>query len=224
MSRIATAVLGIIALGGAFVKPALAQKGTELTVGVMAGVNYGKASQDPTSPDFTFEYKTGWLAGAFLGIQVNDVFSLEPQALYSSKGTKLKGTGSNSGIEATIKINYLEVPVLAKFWIPSSGSQVRPFVFVGPEGEFKVSCTVEGAAFGFASATDCDKAPEIKLKSTSFGVTAGGGFEVRGAKQVVRFDARYTHGLTNINNSTDKTTVKLRTFAVTAGVGVPLPR
>jgi len=217
----------MMVLGCAFVPAvAAAQKAGDMTIGVMAGANYGKGSSDPTSPDVTFEYRTGWLAGAFLGIQVNDVFSIEPQALYSSKGSKVKGAGSASSVEGTIKINYIEVPVLAKFWIPSSGSQVRPFVFAGPEGEFKVSCTVEGAAFGGSSSTDCDKTSEINLKSTSFGVTGGGGLEFKMNGHAARFDARYTYGLTNINetSASDNTKVKLRTFAVTAGVGIPLPR
>ena len=92
MSRIASAVLGIVALCAVFVSPASAQKAIQLSVGMMGGVNFGKVSQDPAGTDATFQYKTGWLAGAFLGIQVNDMFSVEPEALYSSKGTKVKGT------------------------------------------------------------------------------------------------------------------------------------
>jgi len=193
-----------------------------MTVGIMAGANYAKVSQDPQSSDITFDYKVGLVAGGFLGIQVNDVFSVEPQALYSQKGTKVKGTGSSSSMEGSVRVTYIEVPLLGKFWIPVSDSQVRPFIFAGPEFEFKVSCSVDGAAFGVTG--DCDKTTEIKLKSTDFGVTGGAGLQFKAGNQVVRVDARYTHGLSDINDSGDNTKVKNRAFAATVGLGFPLPR
>jgi outer membrane protein W len=223
MSSIAIAVGSMIVLGGAFIPVvATAQKAGDMTIGVMAGANYAKVNQDPESSDVTFDYKVGLLAGGFLGITVNDVFSVEPQALYSQKGSKVKGTGSASSIEGSVKAAYIEVPVLGKFWIPVSDSQVRPFIFAGPYGAFKVSCSVDGAAFGVTG--DCDKTTDIKLKSTDFGATGGAGLEFKAGKQVVRVDARYSFGLTDINDSGDNTKVKTRTFAGAVGLGFPLPR
>ena len=221
MTSIARAVIGIVALNCAFVPVAAAQKAGDMTIGVMAGVNYGKVSSDPEPTEFTLDYKVGFLAGAFLGIAVNDVFSVEPQAFYDQKGTKLSGTG---GAEGSVKIGYIEVPVLGKFWIPSE-SQVKPFVFAGPYVAFKVRCKVDGAAFGGTS-TDCDQTSEINLKSTDFGATGGVGLEFKAGAQVVRVDARYDFGFTNINDtsSSDNTKIKTRSFAGTVGVGFPLPR
>lgn len=226
MSSIARAAGRMMVLGCAFVPAvAAAQKAGDMTIGVMAGANYGKVTSDPESSEFTLDYKVGFLAGGFLGIAVNDVFSVEPQAFFDQKGTKLSGTGSNSSIEGSVKVRYIEVPVLGKFWIPVSDSQVRPFIFAGPYAAFKVSCSVDGAAFGGTS-TDCDKTSEIKLKSTDFGATGGAGLEFKAGKQVVRVDARYDFGLTNINDtsSSDNTKIKTRSFAGTVGVGFPLPR
>lgn len=226
MSSIARAVGSMIVLGGAFIPSvATAQKSGDMTIGVMAGVNYATVNQDPASSDVTFGYKVGLVAGGFLGVQVNDVFSVEPQALYSQKGSKVKGTGSNSSLEGSIRISYIEVPVLAKYWIPVSDSQVRPFVFAGPEVEFKVSCTAEGAILAVTGSTDCDKTgTEIKLKSTDFGATAGAGIQFKAGNQNVRVDARYTLGLTNINDSGDSRDIKNRAFAATVGLGFPLGR
>ena len=224
MSSIARAVVGIIALNCAFVPVAAAQKAGDMTAGVMAGGDYGKVTSDPESSEFTLDYKVGFLAGAFLGIAVNDVFSVEPQAFFVRKGTKLSGTGTSSSIEGGVKVSYIEVPVLGKFWIPVSDSQVRPFIFAGPYGAFKVSCSVDGAAFG--GSKDCDQTTEIKLKSTDFGATGGGGLEFKAGKQAVRVDVRYDFGLTNINDTSgsDNTKIKTRSFAGTVGVGFPLPR
>jgi outer membrane protein W len=224
MSSTAKAALGIILLGCLVVPPALAQKGTEVTIGVMAGANYSKVSQDPASTDITFDYHTGLVAGGFVGIKVNDVFSVEPQALYSVKGTKANGTGSNSSITGSVKLNYLEIPLLGKFWIPISNSEVKPFLFAGPEFEYLISCSVEGTAFSATNSTDCNTA-QIKIKSTEFGATVGAGVEFMAGGQSVRVDGRYTHGLTNISdNASDKSTIKNRSFMATVGVGFPLPR
>src|SRR5260221_4263340 len=121
MSRIARAAVSTMILGVAFIPvAATAQKAGDLTIGVMAGSTYSKVSQSSQSGDVKFDYKVGLLAGGFLGIAVNDVFSVEPQVLFSQKGTKVKGTGSNSSMEGSARITYIEVPVLGKFWIPVS--------------------------------------------------------------------------------------------------------
>ena len=225
MSGIARVVGSMIVLGAFIPSVAKAQKSGDITIGVMAGVNFATVHQDPQSSDVTFGYKTGLVAGGFLGYQVNDVFSIEPQVLYSQKGSKVKGTGSNSSLEGGIRIGYIEVPVLAKFWIPVSDSQMRPFIFVGPEVEFKVSCTAEGAILAVTGSTDCDNTgSEIKLKSTDFGGTAGAGIQFKAGNQVVRVDGRYTLGLTDINDSGDSRSIKNRAFAVTVGLGFPLAR
>jgi outer membrane protein W len=226
MSSIARAARGMMVLGCAFVPAiAAAQKAGDITVGVMAGVNYSKVSSDPEPTDLTLDYKWGLVAGGFAGIQMNDVFSVELQALFSQKGTKVTGTGSNSSASGKVKVNYIEVPLLGKFWIPVSDSQIRPFVFAGPYAAFKVGCTVEGAAFS-GSGTDCDQSTEINLKSTDFGVTGGAGLEFKAGAQVVRVDARYSLGLTDINDTSgsDNTKIKNRAFAATVGIGFPLPR
>lgn len=226
MSSIARAIGSMIVLGGAFIPSvATAQKSGDITIGVMAGLNDATWSQDPAPGDVTFGYKVGLVAGGFLGVQVNDVFSVEPQALYSQKGTKVKGTGSKSSLEGSVRITYIEVPVLVKYWIPVSDSQVRPFVFAGPDVEFKVSCTAEGAILAVTGSTDCDKTgTEIKLKSTDLGATAGAGIQFKAGNQTVRVDARYTLGLTDINDAGDNRKIKNRAFAATVGLGFPLAR
>jgi outer membrane protein W len=226
MTSMARAVIGIVALNCAFVPVAAAQKAGDITVGVMAGASYAKVSTDPEQTDITFDYKVGLVAGGFAGIQVNDVFSVELQALFTQKGTKVSGTGSNSSVTGKVKINYIEVPLLGKFWIPVSDSQIRPFIFAGPYAAFKVGCTAEGAAFSSTSSTDCDNTTEINIKSTDFGATGGAGLQFKAGNQVVRVDARYSLGLTNINDTSagDNQKIKNRAFAATVGIGFPLPR
>ncbi len=224
MSNVARVVASMLALGSAMI-PSIttAQRPGDMTIGVMAGLNWAKVEQDPEGGDVTFGYKTGLLAGGFFGYQVNEVFSVEPQLLYSQKGTKVKGTGSNASLEGSVKLSYIEVPLLLKFWFPTY-SQVTPFVFAGPVVGFTVGCTLEGEILSVTGDEDCDKTSVVKVKSTDFGGTVGGGVEFKAGMQVVRIDGRYTHGFTDINDSGDNREIKNRAFAVTVGLGFPLGR
>ncbi len=223
MSSVGRALLGIAALCVIMVPPAFAQKSSGMTIGVMAGANYTKASLDPEETGVDYEYKTGWLVGAFLGIPVNSMISIEPQVFYSQKGTKISAT-QGSG-EAEIKLGYVEVPLLLKVWIPVSGN-VEPYFFAGPEFEYNSSCKVKGSAFGITSEADCEGSQaDVSIKSTDFAATGGAGIQFLMGGQSVRVDARYTQGLTDINDSSnDDTKAKLKGFAVTVGIGFNLKK
>ena len=215
----------MIALGSAVIPSvAVAQRAGDMTFGVMAGVSWATVNQDPEFGDVTFHYKPGLVAGVFLGFQVNDVFSVEPQAFYIQKGSKVKGTGSNSSLEGSVRISYIEVPLLGKFWFPVSNSQVRPFIFVGPAVAFKVGCTLEGEILSVTGSEDCDKTSVVKIKSTDFGGTVGGGIQFRAGNQIVVVDARYTHGFTDVNDSGNNQEIKNRAFMATVGLGFPIGR
>jgi hypothetical protein len=56
------------------------------------------------------------------------------------------------------------------------------------------------------------------------GGTAGAGIQFKAGNQLVRVDARYTLGFTDINNSGDSRSIKNRAFAATIGLGFPLGR
>jgi hypothetical protein len=225
MSKFSRALIPALTIGAAFI-PSLvsAQRTGEMTFGVMAGLQYAKLSQDPEPNEVELKYKAGLLAGAFLGIPITDVVSIEPQVLFSQKGAKVEGTGNNSDLEGSIRINYIEVPVLLKLWFPGYNSQVTPFLFAGPAVGFKVSCKAEGVILAVTGDRDCEEVEVISVKSTDFSGTVGGGIKFRAGNQLVILDARYTHGFTNINDSNDDRDIKNRAFAVTIGLGFALPR
>jgi outer membrane protein W len=226
MSIITRFVGSAIALSAALIPSvAGAQRAGDITIGIMAGGNYSTVEQDPDPGDVEFDYKGGLVAGGFLGYQLTDMFSIEPQVLFSQKGAKVKGVGSTASLEGDIRVNYVAVPVLLKVWFPMSNSQVKPFLFAGPEVAFKVGCTAEGTILAVTGERDCDETNgEIKLKGTDFGLAGGGGLQFNAGTNVVRIDARYTWGLTDINDSGDNREIKNRAFSATIGFGIPLPR
>ena len=225
MSKVARVVASVLALVTAFIPfVASAQRAGDMTIGVMAGVNYATVEQDPDPTDIELEHRLCLLAGGFLDVLMNDVFSIEPEVLYSQKGAEVEGTGSNADREGSVRLDYIEVPLLLKFWVPVSNSGFRPFLFAGPSIGFEVNCTLEGEILSVTGSTDCDKTSLVKTKSTDFGGTIGGGIEFRAGMQAVRVDARYTHGFTDINDSGDAREIKNRAFALTVGLGFPFRR
>ena len=225
MLRIAKAVIPAIVLSVAFV-PSLtrAQRTGDMTFGVMAGPQWSTLYQEPDPTEVEYEHKTGILAGAFLGIPITDMFSIEPQALFSQKGANVQGVGNKSSLEGSVRINYIEVPVLLKLSFPGYNSRVIPFLFAGPAVGFKVSCKAEGVILAITGDRDCDETdlfPDVK--STDFSGTVGGGIKFRAMDQLVILDARYTHGFTDVIESNNRE-IKNRAFAVTIGLGFPLMR
>jgi len=225
MSNVAR-IVGITLASGIALTPitATAQRAGDMTVGLMAGVNYATVHQDPELGDVEFNHRLGLLAGGFLDFRLNDVFSIEPEVLYSQKGAEVQGTGSNSDSEGTFKLDYIEVPVLLKFWVPVTNTGFRPFLFAGPSVGFEVNCSLEGEILSVTGSTDCEETSVVNTKSTDFGGTVGGGIEFLAGMQAVRIDARYTHGFTDINDSGDARDIKNRVFAVTVGLGWPFRR
>lgn len=76
--------------------------------GVRAGSNYS----DFTNAKFNTEGLVGFHAGAIVGFEINDNFSIEEEFLYSTQGATLKG-GLMDGKD--IKLSYVTVPILVKY-------------------------------------------------------------------------------------------------------------
>jgi len=230
MSKIARAVCSALVVGGAFIPfVATAQRVGDMTFGVMAGANLATLEQDPDPNEVDYGYKPGLLAGVFLEIPLSGGFSFEPQALYSQKGADVDGTGSNASLDGSIRINYIEVPVLLKAKFPMASTQVTPFLFAGPSFAFKVGCTARGEIVTATGSEDCEEVGNgtlLDIKSTDIGLTGGGGIQFNAGGYPLRLDVRYTWGLTNINDApdSDNREIKNRAFGATIGLGFAWPR
>ena len=77
------------------------------------------------------EMQLGFAVGGFVTYSINEIFAIQPELLYTMKGAK--GTCEWDGLceEWKDKLTYLEIPVLAKFTIPTEG-KIAPNLFIGP--------------------------------------------------------------------------------------------
>lgn len=140
--------------------------------------------------------------GGSLRIDVGSYFSLQPELQYVPNGGKGSFVVDNGGVpttvDGTLKMNYLELPLLAKFRIPGSGSLVPNF-YVAPSAAINLASKLDAdlTALGIPAA---DGGVDIKdeVKSLLFGGAVGGGFDMRTGKGIVTLDARYSRSLSDI--------------------------
>ncbi len=84
--------------------------------------------------------RTGFAAGLMAVLPVSSSFAIQPELMFTMKGANSNSDGTSA---PTAKIDYIELPVLARFEIPTPG-RVKPFVYGGPGVAYRTSCTFEG--------------------------------------------------------------------------------
>lgn len=194
--------------------------GQGISVGAKAGLSLGKLSGDALPSGL--ENRTGFLAGGALGIDLMPMFTVEVNALYSQKGTKFSETISGIGtVESKIKLDYIEVPVLATVNIPVTGAPVSPRVYAGPAVAFEASCKLAESGAGLDVSADCGS--DLPRKKVDFGAVFGAGANFPAGPGAVTVDGRYNLGLANLNDTAGSSeTAKTRTWQFLAGYMVHL--
>lgn len=111
-------LLGLVAIS----TTAVAQQ--EVKFGPKAGVNISNLSGMDDS-----EMRIGFHVGAVAEIKFNDKFSIQPEVLYSTQGAKASTATPLGTIESEIKNDYINVPIMAKYYIVEGFSaELGPYV------------------------------------------------------------------------------------------------
>jgi len=161
---------------------------SKLKFGVKAGVNLANASGNGINflfgRDESSENRLGLTIGGLVEYQLSEKISLQGELAYAQQG--FKKNYSDDDYKETFALNYLNVPVMAKYYIAD-------------ELSFEV-----GSQFGFLLAAkynendDGDKYEEdVKefFKSTDFGIIFGLGYQLENG---LGLNLRYNLGLSNI--------------------------
>lgn len=167
------------------------------TIAVLAGLNLAKIAGDD---DDGIDNRTAFVAGVGLGLPISPDWSFAPELTYSQKGAKV----SEGNASATVRLNYIEIPALLRFDVPTS-SEVRPFLLAGPALAFKTACSLEVKEDGVASSVSCEElvnaaGGESSFKSFDVGAMFGGGLAFNVSGRTMRVGVRYNIGLVNITD------------------------
>ena len=181
---------------------AAAAQGTSF--GVKGGVAFSTLSFDPSS-EISYDLRSGLVVGGFVAFPLGSRLTIQPEGLFVQKGAK----ADDLGVSATIKLDYVELPVLVKYRI--AGGPARSFHLLGgPSVAFKVSASSSATFGGTTIETDNDD----DIERLDYGVVAGAGMDAG------RFtiDGRFTFGVANVNKEQDEPESRTRSVAILAGV------
>ncbi|MBZ4037679.1 PorT family protein [Flavobacterium sp. 17A] len=120
----------------------------------------------------------GFHVGGLAEIHIVEKFYIQPELLFSAQGTKVD---SDFGGDATLKLNYLNIPVVAKYYIVDKKFNVE----AGPQLGVLLSAKAEGE--------------DIKdfTRSVDFGFNIGAGYSFTDNLSV---GLRYTIGLSPLSD------------------------
>lgn len=174
-------------------------------LGVKGGVNLATQRNTGEGDGADLQSRIGLVAGAFATLPLFSRLELQPEVLFTSKGASV----DLEGVEASLVVDYLEVPALARL-SRRGGGKMHYYVAGGPSVGFLLRARTRTK---FATATE-----EVDISDDvnrfDFGVAMGGGVEI-GALVI---DGRYTLGLQDIDK--DKSdAVKTTNRAVSLTVG-----
>lgn len=173
MKRIILAIVACMAFGFA--------NAQSVRFGVKAGLNVSNF----TGYQEDVKSLTGFHIGGFTELKVAKKFAIQPEFLFSTQGTTIEGFNGNSN--SSIKLNYLNIPVLGKYYITDAFT-----VEAGPQIGFLLSAKNKGE-------DDHDY-----YKTLDFGLNVGCGY---GFTDNISLGVRYTFGLTNVADNSELSTV-----------------
>jgi len=198
--RLLTGVLLIVLVNGASA-PASAQG---LEYGVKGGANLATLTSDET-PAQDFGFRIGIVAGVYAKRAFGRRLDVQPEVLFSQEGASVTA----ASVDATIKIDYLRVPVLARYRLSSSG---RGFlVYAGPSLGIKLRAESVAEFGGQKVKTDISD----DIETFDLGLAFGAAYDA-GRWSV---DGRYTWGFSNLTADPDDPN-KVRHRVITGLVGV----
>ena len=156
----------------------------QTSFGVKAGLNLATITGDDTEEA---DFRTSFNVGAVAEFKIAEKFSIQPEVSYSSQGWESSG----SDWKETIKLDYINIPVMAKYYVIEGLS-----IEAGPQVGFLVSAEAE------FEEGDLEGSEDIKdfVSSVDFGLNFGVGYKLDFG---LNFGARYNLGLANIADDSD---------------------
>ncbi len=164
--------------------PALVSAQT--AVGVKGGVALSNITGDTEEqPDWL----VGWSAGGFVGIHLVPSLYLQPEVLYTRKGSKFKESGNT----AKTNLDYVELPVLLRFSPEAAKIGIDLFGGIAPAVRTRARFVFE-AGGGLDGLEDLDTDISDLITKWDVGVVVGAGFHLGGFTT----EFRWTEGLMNV--------------------------
>lgn len=149
----------------------------DVHIGFKGGLNVYNINTDD---NYSFDSKLGLHAGLLGHIHITDRFAIQPEVMYSGQGARYQNFNSR------LNLHYVNVPVLFQLMF---GNGFR--IHAGPQAGFLIKAKFKNDDVSL-DYTDNYKTLDLGLSLGGSYLHTASGFGI---------DARYTHGLSNINDS-----------------------
>jgi len=182
---------------------------SQITFGARVGINIASQTTQVNSLDINLDSddNVGFTIGGLVNIAITDAFSIQPELNYIQKGGEDESELFGETITTELNLNYIEIPVLAKYAFGSETFKV--FVMAGPSIGYGLNGEI---TFDDEESEDFDW-DEEGANRTDFGFQAGVGVQYRN----IFLDARYGFGLSDIEDLEDD--VDVTNEGINIGIG-----
>lgn len=167
-------------------------------------------------------------AGAAVRLQIVDAFTIQPELLYSVKGSTLEMEEEEQGVSVKMTskgiASYLEIPVLFKYNIPASET-IIPSVYAGPALGILLSAKQKTTASAAGIELNDEQDVKDETNTVDFGVAFGADLGIKAGPGRIILDARYTLGLMDVSKEAEEgsreeePTIKNGSISIFAGYG-----
>jgi hypothetical protein len=158
---------------------------------VSTNLNYGRYNSALA------DYKksaSGIQAGISFQAGITPGFSMVTEFYFMRIGGNLKANNPLSNSESNLRLNTLELPVLARFHFGKLYVNTGPAIAYNISGSRKIDD--QSTKLSFINSSE-------GFKRLDASVQIGGGYEFPWKQRRIALDIRYSYGLTNISNNTE---------------------
>lgn len=188
----------------------------EVEFGVKGGVNIANFTGDETDD---LESKIGFHIGGFAEIKISEKFSVQPELLFSTQGTKMEEKYSEDGfdydVSAKINTSYINIPIMAKLYVTEGFS-----LEAGPQIGFLMSAKTKAEATVSAGGITQSGSEEVDVKdqfnTVDFGLNFGLGYKFT---ENLSAGARYNLGLSDINKEVEGEAISVKNSVIQVSIG-----
>jgi len=196
--------------------------------GIKAGANFATMAEEGegvSRDDIDNRSITGAVVGLTFEMNIADIISIQPELLYSQSGGSNTYTLLGTTTKSKYKINYLELPVLAKLKFGNANQEgfgfhiaAGPWIGYALNGHSNRKTTV-GETIISEVDQDYSFDDQDNAKRLNYGMIGAAGISFGH----LVFDLRYNYGFNNLldndadNNNDNKPVLQTRGIALTLG-------
>ncbi|ALJ05489.1 hypothetical protein APS56_10325 [Pseudalgibacter alginicilyticus] len=194
-------VILLLTLGITTTVNAQVSDGSSPQIGIKGGVNFSNMYTDDVDDN---NMLTSFNAGLYTSFPLTDFIAIQPELLYSVKGSELVYDNAFASGTAKFKLNYIEVPLLLKINLAKNIN-----VHAGPYFAYLIDSQItnesEGGSLDFEENYDNDD-----FNKFDTGLSAGVGFDLNN----LGIGLRYNYGLSTVGK---ERTVAGQTYTIPDG-------